>query len=111
MYRSFHRIIVTTFYFLQCNTIIHTFVLQEKMIQLMLKSETHWPLKAGYPGLSIKNLNEYVSLFTHCLVNIQNYQGIDIIGIKSPVYLTRFDATLIPCFKLKMSTFRFDITR
>jgi len=35
--------------------------------------------------------NIYVSLLSHCLVNIQNYQGIEIIGIKTPVYLTRFD--------------------
>jgi len=56
---------------------------------------TRWPLQAGYPGLTIKNLNEYVSLFSHCLVNIQNYQGIEIIGIQSPVYLTRFDAAYL----------------
>jgi len=54
----------------------------------------HWPLKSGYPGLSITNLNEYVSLFSHCLVHIQNYQGIEIIGIKSPIYITRFDVAL-----------------
>jgi len=58
----------------------------------------HWPLQTGYPGQAIKNLNEHVSLFSHCLVNIQNYQGIEIIGIKSPVYLTRFDvANFKPC--------------
>jgi len=62
------------------------------LYQLMGDSESaHWPLQAGYPGLSIKNLNDYVSLFSHCLVNIENYQGIEIIGIKSPVYITRFD--------------------
>jgi len=55
-----------------------------------------WPLKAGYPGLAIKNLNEYVSLFSHCLVNIENYQGIEIIGIQSPVYITRFDLASLP---------------
>jgi len=65
---------------------------------LMLQSGTesaHWPLKAGYPGLQIKNLNEYVSFFSHCLVNIQNYQGIEIIGIQSPVYITRFDVAVL----------------
>jgi len=55
-----------------------------------------WPLKAGFPGLAIKNLNEYVSPFSHCLVNIQNYQGIEIIGIQSPVYITRFDVANLP---------------
>jgi len=64
--------------------------------QLMAGSDrTHWPLKSGYPGLSVTNLNEYVSLFSHCLVHIQNYQGIEIIGIKSPIYITRFDVALL----------------
>jgi len=77
------------FLFLECPKF---FALQVDLEKLMEKYEsTKWPLKAGYPGLAIKNLNEYVSFFSHCLVNIQNYQGIDIIGLKSPVYLTRFD--------------------
>jgi len=68
----------------------------ELLEQFMQNSDSaHWPLQAGYPGLSVKNLNEYVSLFSHCLVNIQNYQGIEIIGIQSPVYITRFDAALL----------------
>jgi len=56
-----------------------------------ISESAHWPLQAGYTGLAIKNLNEYVSIFSHCLVNIQNYQGVEIVGIESPVYLTRFD--------------------
>jgi len=73
------------------------------------RQRTHWPLQAGYPGLAIKNLNKYISLFSHCLVNIQNYQGIEIIGIKSPVYLTRFDvANLKVCDDgVYYKTFRF----
>jgi len=68
--------------------------------QLMGNTESaRWPLQAGYPGLAISNLNEYVSLFSHCLVNVQNYQGIEIIGIQSPVYTTRFDvANLEYCY-------------
>jgi len=62
-----------------------------KLVQSSGTESTQWPLKAGYPGLAIDNLNEYVKLFSHCLVNIQNYQGIEIIGIQSPVYITRFD--------------------
>jgi len=74
--------------------ILHVFALKPDLVKLMKNSKAenaHWPLQAGYPGLIIENLNEYVSLFSHCLVNIQNYQGIEIIGIQSPVYLTRFD--------------------
>jgi len=70
----------------------------ELLEELMRASKTEsaiWPLQAGYPGLAVKNLNEYVSLFSHCLVNIQNYQGIEIIGIQSPVYITRFDVALV----------------
>jgi len=64
------------------------------------RESAHWPLQAGYPGLAIKNLNEYVSLFSHCLINIQNYQGIEIVGIQSPVYLTRYDvANLEVCWR------------
>jgi len=92
MYTLTFKIIFTLY--LKCYQIVLTYVLEEKLEQLIDNSESEsasWPLQAGYPGLHIKNLNEYVSLFSHCLVNIQNYQGIEIIGIKSPVYLTRFD--------------------
>jgi len=99
MYKSSlsHRVIY--FLCLQCNQILNTFALEPDLDELMGDRESaHWPLQAGYPGLSIKDLNEYVSLFSHCLVNIQNYQGIEIIGIKSPVYITRFDvANLKDC--------------
>jgi len=100
MVKSLHRILYALYY-LQCTQILHTFALTEPdLLDLTRNSESaQWPLKAGYPGLHIKNLNEYVSLFSHCLVNIQNYQGIEIIGISSPVYLTRFDvANLEYCF-------------
>jgi len=82
--------------YLQLHLMIQTFASPPNFDQLLSKSDiTHWPLKAGYPGLKIENLNEYVSLFSHCLVNIQNYQGIEIVGIQSPVYITRFDAALL----------------
>jgi len=88
--------------YLQCNQVLYIFAYDselEILNKLLEKTESvQWPLQAGYPGLSIKNLNEYVSLFSHCLVNIQNYQGIEIIGIESPVYITRFDvAFLLVC--------------
>jgi len=67
---------------------------------IKISESARWPLQAGYPGLAIKNLPEYLSLFSHCLVNIQNYQGIEIIGIKSPVYITRYDvAYLKMCYR------------
>jgi len=98
MYKSLHRnlyILCLTF-----NQILRLFAFEPDLDELMGDSESaQWPLQAGYPGLTIKNLNEYVSLFSHCLVNIQNYQGIEIIGIKSPVYITRFDvANLEVCY-------------
>jgi len=81
---------------LQFNQIFNTFALKPDLDQLMGNSESaHWPLQAGYPGQAIKNLNEYVSFFSHCLVNIQNYQGVEIIGVKSPVYITRFDVAYL----------------
>jgi len=93
------RILLYTL-FAVCNQMFHVLALKSDLDRLMGSRESaHWPLQAGYPGLAVKNLNEYVSLFSHCLVNIQNYQGIEIIGIKSPVYLTRFDvANLKWCF-------------
>jgi len=58
---------------------------------------TTWPLQEGYVGLQISNLNEYVQLFQECLVNVENYQGIDLIGITSPVFVTRYDVEIIRC--------------
>jgi len=58
---------------------------------------TTWPLQEGYVGLQISNLNQYVDLFQSCLVNIENHQGIDLIGITSPVFITRFDVEIIRC--------------
>jgi len=69
--------------------------LLKEFIRTSATERATWPLQAGYSGLSLKNLNEYVSLFSHCLVNIQNYQGIEIIGIQSPVYITRFDVAIV----------------
>jgi len=90
MSTSFRGIVFTLC--LQCNQILNLFANKPDLKRLMGNSESaHWPLQDGYPGLTIKNLNEYVSLFSHCLVNIQNYHGIEIIGIKSPVHITRFD--------------------
>jgi len=93
MYKMSHSILS---FCLQFNQMFLIFSIKPDLIELMGNSESaHWPLKAGYPGLAIANLNEYVSLFSHCLVNIQNYQGIEIIGIKSPIYITRFDVALL----------------
>jgi len=60
-------------------------------------NHTVWPLQKGTPGLTISNLNEYVELFKFCLINLQNFQGIELIGITTPVYITRFDVDLIRC--------------
>jgi len=94
MYKSFHRI--SCIILLQCTQMFHIIAMKPNFEVPM--GSAQWPLQAGYPGLSIKNLNDYVSLFSHCLVNIQNYQEIDIIGIKSPVYITRFDVANIAVF-------------
>jgi len=92
---TLHRIVFLLYF--QFNLMLATIALEPDLYKLMRQSQSaKWPLKSGYPGLSIQNLNEYVSLFSHCLVNIQNYQGIEIIGIKSPVYITRFDVANLP---------------
>jgi len=98
MYISVSKILFKLY--LQCNQILNIFGNEAYVKRLTRNSESaHWPLQAGYSGLHIKKLNEYVSLFSHCLVNIQNYQGIEIVGIKSPVYITRFDvAYLKECY-------------
>jgi len=78
--------------YLKFNLILNLFAKKREYYEMIEDSESaQWPLQAGYPGLTIENLNDYVSLFSNCLVNIQNYQGIEIIGIKSPVCITRFD--------------------
>jgi len=80
----------------QFNLILNVCAEKPRLQELIQNSESaHWPLQGGYPGLTIENLNEYVSLFSHCLVNIQNYQGIEIIGIKSPVRIVRFDVAYL----------------
>jgi len=56
-----------------------------------LPLSTSWPLKAGFPGLVIKNLNEYLSPFPKCLTVVQNFQGIEMMEWKFPIYLVRFD--------------------
>jgi len=56
-----------------------------------LPYRTTWPLQIGYQSAIIPNLNEYLALFSNCLVNLQNFQGIDFIEWKYPIYLTRFD--------------------
>jgi len=99
MYKSLH---ITYVLYFQFNQIFILFASEPELEKLIGISESaHWPLQAGYHGLAVKNLNQYVSLFSHCLVNLQNYQGIEIIGIKSPVYITRFDvAYLENCYYL-----------
>jgi len=52
---------------------------------------TSWPLKMGFPGLVIKNLNEYISRFPHCLTVVQNHQGIEMVEVSNPIYLFRYD--------------------
>jgi len=96
---------------LQWSQLFHIIAIEPSGLDLAMGSAHVWPLKAGYPGLSINNLNEYVSLFSHCLVNIQNYQGIDIIGIKSPVYITRFDVAELAVCKYTLGLFSFYETR
>jgi len=108
MYKSFHRI--SCIILLQCTQMFHIVAIKPNL-ELLKESAHVWPLKAGYPGLSIKNLNEYVSLFSHCLVNIQNYQGIEIIGIKSPVYITRFDVADFAVCDHTFGVFSFNQTR
>jgi len=104
-----HRLIYA--FCLQCNQILNTFAMEPDLYQLMGNRESaHWPLQAGYPGQAIKNLNEYVSRFSQCLVNIQNYQGIEIVGIKSPVYLTRFDAANLKDCTNKIKVFSDKLT-
>jgi len=56
-----------------------------------MKIKTVWPLQEGYVGSIIPNLNDYVNLFSECLVNIQNFQGIDLEEWNVPIFLTRFD--------------------
>jgi len=105
MFKLYYRIV--SILYLQCNQALNIFAFKPDLIQLMgYHQSSNWPLQAGYPGLAITNLNEYVSLFSHCRVNIQNYQGIEIIGVKSPVYLTRYDvANLEFCRRIILGVF------
>jgi len=52
---------------------------------------TTWPLQIGFPGAKIPNLNSYLDLFSNCLVNVQNFHGIDLLEWNFPIHLTRFD--------------------
>jgi len=98
MYTALQRIIF--WLYVQSYQILNIFANKSNLDDVTVKKySADWPLHTGYTGLAIVNLNEYVSLFSHCLVNIQNYQGIEIIGIQSPVYITTFDvANLEFCF-------------
>jgi len=62
-------------------------------------TRTTWPSQHRYSLLHISNLNEYIELFEHCLINIENYQGIDISETKIPVLLTRLDIKITRCNK------------
>jgi len=82
--------------FLQCHQLFLILALKPDLFKLMGNSKSAlWPLQAGFPGLAIANLNEYISLFRHCLINIQNYQGIEVTGITTPIYLTRYDVAYL----------------
>jgi len=67
------------------------------LAEMFTLNHTVWPMQTGYIGLEIQNLNDYVELFKHCLINIQNYQGIELVGLRTPVYITRFDVDIIRC--------------
>jgi len=111
MYKSLH---IPCVLFFQFHQIFILFALKLELFEPVEKSESsaNWPLQAGYPGLAIKNLNEYVSLFSNCLVNIQNYQGIEIIGIKSPIYITRFEMAYLPyCYHFSPKKFHHRVFR
>jgi len=53
--------------------------------------KTTWPLQEDYPNSRINNLNSYLSLFSECLLNVQNFQGIDLDEWAHPLFITRFD--------------------
>jgi len=74
-------------------------------------NHTVWPLQTGYVGLEVQNLNQYVELFKDCLVNLQNYQGINLVGISSPVYISRFDVEIIRCIMGYRSVKTYPVTR
>jgi len=52
---------------------------------------TTWPLKEIFFNMELVNLDEVVSMFQPCLTNIQNFHGINIAQVTSPIYLTRYD--------------------
>jgi len=53
--------------------------------------KTAWPLKEGFVGLTLQNLNEFINSFWGCLIHVHNYQGIDLIPLDEPIVLSRFD--------------------
>jgi len=61
------------------------------------RDRTAWPLYIGKSGAQVENLNNYLSLFSNCLINIQNYHGIHLGSFQIPLYLTRFDEVLLKC--------------
>jgi len=52
---------------------------------------TNWPLKEIFQKMELTNLDDIVSVFQPCLTNMQNFHGINIAPLSSPVYLTRYD--------------------
>jgi len=66
-------------------------------------TRTTWPSQHRYSSLHISNLNEYIQLFEHCLINIENYQGIDVSETKIPVLVTRLDIKITRCNKSVIS--------
>jgi len=54
-----------------------------------------YPLRAGFPGLIVENLDEYLSQFPHCLTVLHNHQGIDLTEWTVPIYLMRIETTFI----------------
>jgi len=60
-------------------------------------THTSWPSQQSYSSLHILNLNDYIKLFEHCLINIENYQGIDVSETLIPVLMTRLDTQITRC--------------
>jgi len=67
-------------------------------------SFTSWPLKSGFPGLVVVNLNEYLSLFPQCLTVVNNHQGIEILEWPNAIYLFRFDRAIKEMFYSKYNS-------
>jgi len=60
-------------------------------------SRTTWPSQLRYGSLHILNLNDYIQLFEHCLINVENYQGIDFSESKTPLLLSRLGIKITRC--------------